>query len=180
MRVHERRPAPTSTACQKQFVLFVVIKLHAALAAAGRRSCTELAERNRPRLPRMTGARSPSISSRRCAQKSPKNTSHWSSRAAIQIPPIECTGISHHVEQMVVSMRQRLRPTDAYLLANRLRICIGLNYSKTDETRPLPRKPVRVASMIDGREILTRHPLRDFCDSTGWSLAKSGMSGFLV
>ena len=40
-------------------------------------------------------------------------------------------------EQMIVSMRQRLRPTDAYLLADRLRICIGLNYSKTDETRLL-------------------------------------------
>jgi hypothetical protein len=38
---------------------------------------------------------------------------------------------------MIVSMRQRLRPTDAYLLADRLRICIGLNYSKTDETRLL-------------------------------------------
>ena len=40
-------------------------------------------------------------------------------------------------EQMVVSMRQQLRPTDAYLLADRLRICIGLNHSKTDETRLL-------------------------------------------
>jgi hypothetical protein len=40
-------------------------------------------------------------------------------------------------EQMIVSMRQRLRPTDAYLLADRLRICIGLNYLKTDETRLL-------------------------------------------
>ena len=40
-------------------------------------------------------------------------------------------------EQMIVSMRQRLRPTDAYLLADRLRICIGLNHLKTDETRLL-------------------------------------------
>jgi hypothetical protein len=40
-------------------------------------------------------------------------------------------------EQMVVSMRQRLRPTDAYLLADRLRMCIGLNCSKTDEARLL-------------------------------------------
>ena len=40
-------------------------------------------------------------------------------------------------EQMVASMRQRLRPTNAYLLADRLRICIGLNYPKTDETRLL-------------------------------------------
>ena len=40
-------------------------------------------------------------------------------------------------EQTIVSMRQRLRPTNAYLLADRLRICIGLNYSKTDETRLL-------------------------------------------
>jgi hypothetical protein len=40
-------------------------------------------------------------------------------------------------EQMIVSMRQRLRPTDAYLLADRLQICIGLNYLKTDETRLL-------------------------------------------
>ena len=40
-------------------------------------------------------------------------------------------------EHMVVSMRQRLRPTDAYLLADRLRMCIGLNCPKTDETRLL-------------------------------------------
>jgi hypothetical protein len=40
-------------------------------------------------------------------------------------------------EQMVISIRQRLRPTDAYLLADRLRICVGLNYSKADETRLL-------------------------------------------
>jgi hypothetical protein len=40
-------------------------------------------------------------------------------------------------EQMIVSMQQRLRPTDAYLLGDRLRVCIGLNYSKTDETRLL-------------------------------------------
>src|ERR1700729_2124125 len=105
----------------------------------------------------MTGARSPSVSSTRCAQNSPKNTSHWSSRAAIQIPRSKldyhkkdelllARGASWRratlmhaqypttFEQMIVSMRQRLRPTDAYLLADRLRICIGLNYSKTDET----------------------------------------------
>jgi hypothetical protein len=40
-------------------------------------------------------------------------------------------------EQMVISIRQRLRPTNAYLLADRLRICVGLNYSKADETRLL-------------------------------------------
>ena len=53
-RTRRKRPAyQPQCPCRslKQFVLFVVIKLHAALAAAGRRSCTELAERNRPRLP---------------------------------------------------------------------------------------------------------------------------------
>ena len=33
-------------------------------------------------------------------------------------------------EQMVLSMRQRLRPTTAYLFADRLRTCVGLNYSR--------------------------------------------------
>ena len=40
-------------------------------------------------------------------------------------------------EQMVLSMRQRLRPTTAYLFADRLRTCVGLNYSKNHETRLL-------------------------------------------
>src|SRR5580704_8954649 len=96
----------------------------------------------------------------RCARNSPKSTSHWSSRAAIQLRrskldhrekgrttlavSASCRRASlMHAqypttfEQMIVSMRQRLRPTDAYLLADRLRICIGLNYLKTDETRLL-------------------------------------------
>ena len=106
----------------------------------------------------MTGARSPSISSTRCAQKSPKNTSHWSSRAAIQIPPIECTGISHHVRANGRVDATAVAADDAYLLANRLRICIGLNYSKTDETRPLPRKPVLLKTSKGTQRQLVAHP----------------------
>jgi hypothetical protein len=40
-------------------------------------------------------------------------------------------------EQMVLSMRQRLRPTTAHLFADRLRTCVGLNCSRIDETRLL-------------------------------------------
>ena len=40
-------------------------------------------------------------------------------------------------EQMVLFMRQRLRPTGAHLFADRLRTCIGLNYSRIEETRLL-------------------------------------------
>lgn len=34
-------------------------------------------------------------------------------------------------------MRQRLRPKKAYLFADRLRICVGLNCAETDENRLL-------------------------------------------
>jgi hypothetical protein len=36
-------------------------------------------------------------------------------------------------EQMVLSMRQRLRPTKAYLFADWLRTYVGLNCGETDE-----------------------------------------------
>jgi hypothetical protein len=36
-------------------------------------------------------------------------------------------------EQMVLSMRQRLRPTKAYLFADWLRTYVGLNCAETDE-----------------------------------------------
>jgi hypothetical protein len=32
-------------------------------------------------------------------------------------------------EQMITAMRKRLRPNGARLLADRLRICVGLNYA---------------------------------------------------
>ena len=109
----------------------MVIKLHAALAAAGHRSCTELAERNRPRLPEndrreiakhIFDALCAKIPEKYVALVQPRGDPNPPDRMHGHIPP---------------RMRQRLRPTDAYLLANRLRICIGLNYSKTDETRLL-------------------------------------------
>jgi hypothetical protein len=40
-------------------------------------------------------------------------------------------------EQMIATMRQRLRPTKAHLLADRLRIYVGLNCAETDENRLL-------------------------------------------
>jgi hypothetical protein len=40
-------------------------------------------------------------------------------------------------EEMIGSMRRRLRPTKAGQLADRLRTCLGLDYSKTEETRLL-------------------------------------------
>jgi hypothetical protein len=40
-------------------------------------------------------------------------------------------------EQMVTTMRQRLRPTEAYLFADQLRICVGLNCVETNESRLL-------------------------------------------
>jgi hypothetical protein len=40
-------------------------------------------------------------------------------------------------EQMIGAMRRRLRPTKAHLLADRLRIYVGLNYPETDENRLL-------------------------------------------
>jgi hypothetical protein len=40
-------------------------------------------------------------------------------------------------EQMIAAMRQRLRPTEARLFADQLRICVGLNCTVTDENRLL-------------------------------------------
>jgi hypothetical protein len=42
-------------------------------------------------------------------------------------------------EQMIAAMRQRLRPTEAYLFADQLRICVGLNRAEADEYRLLKR-----------------------------------------
>jgi len=47
---------------------------------------------------------------------------------------------AHHpttFEPMIAAMRQRLRPTKAYLFADRLRIYIGLNRAETDDKRLL-------------------------------------------
>jgi hypothetical protein len=47
---------------------------------------------------------------------------------------------AHHptpFEQMIATMRQRLRPTEACLFADQLRICVGLNCAETDENRLL-------------------------------------------
>jgi hypothetical protein len=45
----------------------------------------------------------------------------------------------HHTgfEQMVTAMRQRLHPTKAYLFADQLRICVGLDCAETDKSRLL-------------------------------------------
>jgi hypothetical protein len=55
--------------------------------------------------------------------------------------PIASTGHlemkAHHstaFEQMIAAMRQRLRPTKAYLFADQLRICVGLNCVETNES----------------------------------------------
>jgi hypothetical protein len=88
---------------------------------------TELAERNRPRLPENDRREiAKRIFDALCAKFPEK-----------YVALVQPRGDPTTFEQMIVSMRQRLRPTDAYLLADRLRICIGLNYSKTDETRLL-------------------------------------------
>jgi hypothetical protein len=47
---------------------------------------------------------------------------------------------AHHLtpfEQMIATMRQRLRPTEASLFADQLRICVGLNCAEKDEKRLL-------------------------------------------
>ena len=46
---------------------------------------TEQAERNRPRLPENDRREIAKRIFERCARNSPKSTSHWSSRAAIQL-----------------------------------------------------------------------------------------------
>ena len=62
-------------------------------------------------------------------------------------------------EQMVLSMRHRLRPTRAHLFADRLRTCIGLNYTRIDETRLL-KKLLQEVSLSRGLAAgVGAHPL---------------------
>ena len=73
------------------------------------------------------------------------------------------------VEQMTVSMRQRLRPTRAHLFADRLRTCVGLNYSKTDEIHLLKMllqevsPPRRLAEGVGAHLVGQRMAADDIC-----------------
>jgi hypothetical protein len=62
-------------------------------------------------------------------------------------------------EQMVAVMRQRLRPTEANLVANQLRIYVGLDCLDTDENRLLKLLLEEVSSSL-GSQLVARTAAR--------------------